>query len=261
MLLRLAAAVLLFASTAPAQGQTRTVTQLSYAAYAAGFHVLLLDAKADLGRAAYRVDLRFRTTGVFGFVFPAQFDSFAVGTWSEGLPAPQRYASWGVARGTDRRTVLDYPAGQPILREHIPEVDDERDPVPPGAERDSVDTLSAMAYLVRRVAETGACDGRSRLYDGHRVFEIVSRTVAREVLPQEDRSIYAGPALRCDFEGRQTAGYTRDQDDTERHRLHLSQAWLAPIVPGHPALPVRVMFETRFFGHATAYLTGAAPVR
>jgi len=40
--------------------------------------------------------------------------------------------------------------------------------------------------------------------------------------------------------------------------LHGS-AWLAPFLPGTPALPVRISFQTRWFGVATMYLTSAAP--
>ena len=34
-------------------------------------------------------------------------------------------------------------------------------------------------------------------------------------------------------------------------------AWMAPVLPGAPSLPVRIAFQTRWFGWATMYLTGA----
>ncbi len=261
MLLRLTAATLMFGFAVPAWGQPRMVTQLSYSVYAAGLNVIQVDAKVALAREDYRVDAKFRTAGMFGRFFPVEIDSLAEGGWAGLLPLPRRYASGGLSRGKVRRMVIDFPAGQPVLRELVPPDDDEHMPVPPGQERDAIDTLSAMAYLVRAVTSTGTCDGRTRLFDGRRVIEITGRTIGRESLPREDRSIFHGPAVRCDFEGRQLAGYVKSETDAERLRVHVSQAWLAEVTSGQPALPVRVVFETRFFGFATAYLTAATPVR
>jgi hypothetical protein len=36
-------------------------------------------------------------------------------------------------------------------------------------------------------------------------------------------------------------------------------AWLAPVVAGGPSLPVRMAFETRWFGDAIMYLTSIGP--
>ena len=261
MLLRLAAATLMFGFAMPAEAQPRAATQLSYGVYAAGLNVLLLDAKVALTKEDYRVDVKFRTAGMFGLFFPVELDSLAEGGWNGAAPLPRRYASGGLSRGKVRRTAIDFQAGQPVLRELVPPDDDEHLPVLPGEERDGIDTLSAMAYLVRSVTSTGGCDGRARLFDGRRVIDIIARTAGRETLQREDRSMFHGPAVRCDFEGRQLAGYVKSENDAERHRVHVSQAWLAEVVPGQPALPVRIVFETRFFGFATAYLTAATPAR
>ncbi len=261
MLLRLAVATLMFGFAMPALSQPPTVTQLSYGVYAAGLNVLRLDAKVALARDEYRVDAKFRTAGMFGALFPVEIDSLAEGGWDGLLPLPRRYASGGLSRGKVRRTAIDFQAGQPIVRELVPQDDDELMPVPPGQERDGIDTISAMAFLVRSVTATGGCDGRARLFDGRRVIDITARTVGRETLQREDRSIFRGSAIRCDFEGRQIAGYVKSENDAERMRVHVSQAWLAEVTPGQPVLPVRIVFETKFFGFATAYLTAAKPAR
>jgi hypothetical protein len=126
-------------------------------------------------------------------------------------------------------------------------------------QHDTLDTLSAMAYLVRAVTDTGKCDGTVRTFDGRRVFEIESRTAGEDILRPDFRSSFAGPTLRCDMKSRQLAGFQHDADEAELKKVLESQAWLAPILPGQPKLPVRVVFSTRFFGAATAYLTEATP--
>jgi hypothetical protein len=252
---------LLFLARA-AHGQE--ATQLNYAIYAAGLNVLMVDAKADLDRDGYRIDLSYRTSGLFGTLFPSHIDSFVQGRWNGLHPSPLRFASWGIARGKQRRIIIDYPQGQPVIRALIPPTEPDRDPVPPGMQRDTMDTLSAMAYLVRQVAQTGSCDGKVRIFDGRRVLETESTTAGSEALRPDYRSAFNGRALRCDMRGRQLAGFQHDADEAEIRRVHVSAAWLAVPRPGQPALPVRVVFETRFFGNATAYLTGFAattPVR
>ncbi len=266
MLLRLAVATLLLALTHPAVAQPaatpdKTGAQLSYAVYAAGLNVTNFEVKTAFSPAAYRINLSFSTAGMFSLFLPAHIDSFAQGTWSGTRPAPVRYASWGTVRGKLRRVTIDYRDTQPVLLELEPRDDGDHLPVPPGQEQGGIDTLSGLAFLVRQIADTGNCDGEARLFDGRRVMQVVSRTAGRETLSAEGRSSFAGPALHCVLSGHLLAGFQRDDDAAERNRLHISEAWLAPVVPGHPPVPVRIIFEARFFGHATAYLTEAAALK
>jgi Protein of unknown function (DUF3108) len=245
----------------PARADDFAPAHLAFSVYAAGLNVLDLQSDVNLGAQAYRVDLSLRTTGLFGALFHSDVKSFVQGDWNLGHPDPLRFASWGIVRGENRRTIIDYRAGQPVVTTLEPPVDEERDPVPPALQRDTVDTLSAMAMLVRTVATTGACDGHVTTFDGHRVLQITAHTAGVETLQSDGRSSFAGPALRCDFDGVQTGGFKHDVSQEELHRIHHSTAWLAHILPGSPALPVRVVFETDYFGHATAYLTAVTPMK
>jgi hypothetical protein len=120
-----------------------------------------------------------------------------------------------------------------------------------------VDALSAIAMLIRRVARTGRCEAEATTFDGRRAVDVAARTVGMEVLQPDGRSIFTGRALRCDFEGRLLAGFPRDGDQEELRRSRHGSAWLAQIAPGAPPIPVRIDFETRWFGPATMYLTEA----
>ena len=266
MLLRLAVATLILAASHPAGAQPAAVpdkagAQLAYGVYAAGLNVTNFEVKTAFSPEAYRINLSFSTAGMFSLFLPAHIDSFAQGTWVGLRPAPVRYASWGTVRGKLRRVTIDYQDGQPVLRELEPRDDGDHEAVAPGQERDGIDTLSGLAYLVRQVADSGTCDGAARLFDGRRVMQVVARTVGREILSAEGRSSFAGPALHCVLSGHLIAGFQHDDSEAERRRVHISEAWLAPVVPGHPPVPVRIIFEARFFGHATAYLTEAAALK
>lgn len=231
-------------------------TRVGYAAYAAGLNVLALQAAFAVGPEAYRVRLVLDTAGMFGMVVHSHSDSTANGTFSGERARPERFYSWGDTRGRRRVTQIDYPGGQPKLVQQVPPPnEEEREPVPPARTADTVDSLSAMALLIHMVASTGRCDGSVQLYDGQRLSELSAHTAGREVLEASSRSSFAGPALRCDFEGRQLAGFVRDADEAELKRVQHGSAWLAPVVPGGPVVPVRISFQTRWFGQATMYVT------
>ena len=250
---------LLLGSVVPAAAQEHLAARMTYAVYAAGLNVMVIDVRAFLSPEDYRVELGYHTTGLFGLLKPTRIDSFAQGRWVGERPAPVRFATWGTVGGAVRRTTLDYPNGHPVVTTLDPPDDGEHEAVP-AADRHGLDTLSAMADLVRQVARSGSCDGQLRLFDGRRVMDVTSHTVGMEQLAPDYRDAFSGPALRCDFAGRMLAGFPVDMGATGRARVHHSHAWLAQVVPGEPALPVRITFETRFFGEATAYLTQAEAV-
>ncbi len=254
-------ALLLLAPPLPAAAEAPEpgAIHLAYSVYAAGLNVLKLQSDVDINADHYRIDLSFRTAGLFGAVIHSEITSFAQGRWMGLQPAPLLFASWGQIRGDVRRTTIDYVGGQPRIRALEPAVEADRDPVPSGQQRDTIDTLSAMAMLVRQVNATGSCDGHATMFDGRRLSEITARTAGVETLEPVSRSSFAGPALRCEMTGHQLGGFQHDAGQAELQKPHYSTAWLAALVPGGQKLPVRVTFETRFFGHATAYVTEASP--
>ena len=227
---------------------------VTYVAYAAALPVLRLHASYAIGASAYEVKLAFDTAGVFGILLHAHVESTATGRLEDSRAVPERYSSAGSIRGRPHVIRMDYADGAPHIVELSPPADDEHEPVPVALQAGTIDSLSAMAELVSSVARTGRCDGSRRTFDGSRLSELSSRTVGEEVLEPTGRSSFSGRALRCDLEGRQIAGFPKDADRAAVARPLHGSAWFAAVSPGTPAVPVRIRFETRFFGAATAYL-------
>lgn len=225
-----------------------------YAAYSTGLNVLRLDAEVVLGPRDYRVRLTYRTAGTLRAFVQSDADTVAEGQFVGDRSAPRRFYSQGSLRGRPRATQIDYSGGQPQVRVLSPPNDDEREPVPVADQANTIDTLSAMAQLMRRVNGTGRCEGRSRTYDGRRLAELAARTAGQETLEPTSRSSFAGPALRCDIEGTQLGGFMLDGDRTAAQRPQRASAWFAAVAPGGPMIPVRLQFETRFVGSVTMYL-------
>lgn len=263
LLLAMTAALLSPAVAQPAAGQSVRGTaageaHADYQMYARGLRIAHLESGFDLGPRNYRMEVAYRTFGLVGFLFRGHQLSSVAGAWNGDNAAPGQYTGDGYWRGAVRRTILDYHNGRPSLREQTPSnADDEREEVPDAMLQGAIDTLSAMTELMRVASATGRCELSLRTYDGRRLTQLTARTVGYEELPATGRSVFSGRALRCDFSGQLLGGYRNSDGAVERGRARTSSAWLAQVVPGAPLLPVRIVFETPWFGDATMYLTAS----
>jgi hypothetical protein len=232
---------------------------VSYAAYAAGVHLADVEADLGIGPWSYQVNLAYQTTGMVGLFFSGHQFGMVSGTWDGLRASPLRFVSEGAWRGQDRQVDIEYQNGKPAIRKLVPPNDAEREPVPAALQANSIDTLSAFAELIKLVDATGRCENHVRTFDGRRAVEIEGHTAGDEALEPTSRSSFAGRALRCDFSGQMLAGFMSGDDRARDSKPLRGSAWLAPVSAGGPKLPVRMVFETRWFGEATMYLTGISP--
>jgi hypothetical protein len=263
--LRLAAgaAILLASGHAPAaaQGlapQDHVALATSYDFYALGFHTGKLDIAMHFDASGYRLDFDFRTAGLYGALFRGQNRTLVEGRWTAGGVMPLRYDSEGLWSGVPWITRITYAGGDPVVETLEPPREAERDPVPPEQTRATIDSASAMALLIRHMAETGRCSGEARLYDGRRLMVLTARDGGRETLAPSARSPFSGTTLRCDFEGKLIGGVMHDHDQT--HLTRHGTAWFAALPQSPIPLPIRLDFETAWVASATMYLESVAPL-
>ncbi len=229
--------------------------RLSYLLYGHGFHVLDVVVDLNVTPYGYSVRLNDHTTGFLGFMLHTNVTSTVTGRFKPGEPGvqPVRFESSGYSRGAQRDAVLVYVDGNPKV-EILTPPETRRDPVSTADARGSIDTLSAMADMVHQVRQTGRCDGKARVFDGLRLTQVSSHTVGQQTVPPDDRSPFGGSALRCDFESLEIGGFLHNADEAKMRQVQHGTAWVSVIVPGAPALPVRIMFETPQLGMATMFL-------
>lgn len=231
----------------------RTV-KLSYVLYGRGFHVLNVVVELRLTPQGYWVRLNDRTAGFLGFMLHTDVTSTVAGRFVPGGVQPVHFESSGYSRGAQRDTVLDYTDGNPAVRVLTP-TEPRRDPVDPTRTRGSIDTLSAMADMVHLIGEHGRCDGHALVFDGLRLSQVSSTTVGQQTVPPDDRSPYGGATLRCDFVSLEVGGVLHNEEEAKMRLPQHGSAWVSPIVPGAPPLPVRIKFEHPRLGLATMFLT------
>jgi len=230
---------------------------LHYQALSLGFVIMQMDASIRITERTYDVALTYHTAGFAGFLYPGRQSEQVSGVWEGDRAAPQRYLASGEWRGRPRHADIVYRGRQPDILELFPPDSGEREPVPPALQRGTDDTLSALVQLLAHVDRTGSCNTAARVFDGRRLSEIDASTVGLQSLGRAAGSIFAGTALRCDFVGRMLAGFLLSRPHTTPGRPRHGAAWFASLQPGGPALPVRMSFQTDWFGDVTMVLTAA----
>jgi Protein of unknown function (DUF3108) len=254
-----AAALALSALSPPAHAEP---VLARYDVRAGGVNVMRVEVLFDLSGPRYRVQTKARPVGV-GATFSGGGEQVSAteGSWRGADPVPRRHSSEGAWRGGRRAVQLDYAppsGGAPLLRVLEPPLEPEREPVPDALQRNTVDGLSAVAKLLRAVAQTGRCEGEAPVFDGRRRSDFRAWTEGLDDL--RGNGAFAGPALRCAFSGRLIAGRHATQDrDGGRSPPPPVVAWVAQPLPGRAAVPVLIEFPTRWFGTVRAVLASAEP--
>jgi opacity protein-like surface antigen len=169
------AATILGAALLTSTGASAQVAQvqLAYDTYAAGIEVMQMRAFFGLGPWNYHIDLDYHTTGLVGVFYSGRQTNTARGAWQDGQATPLEFFGEGVWRGHARRTLISYDHGLPQVKELQPPQESEREAVPAELQLHTVDTLSALAQLMRRVEHDHACETEVHTYDGRRVLDVV----------------------------------------------------------------------------------------
>jgi hypothetical protein len=248
----------LLVGTASAEPDSRRL-RAEYDVYTGGIDFLKVEAVMALGPTGYDLDVRYRTVGVIGFLYPGRQQTVVSGGWDRRDPAPTRFHANGRWGGRDYLTLMEYDQGLPTIRGLTPPPGEYREPVPTEQTHGTIDSLTAFIGLMARLARDDRCEAEARLFDGRRLSRITARSAGRETLERSTRSSYAGPAVRCDFEALVLAGFRLSDDAAFRAKPYVGSAWFArPIEAAHP-VPVRITFETRALGLARMYLKSIAP--
>ena len=253
--LRRAIAVPLLLAPLPLQAATTGGFSADYVGYSHGLTVLKLTGSLTLTPGGYSAEVTFHTAGLVGMMVHVDNDTHVQGAFDGNKAVPSLFAGTGRMRGTDRATRIEYTGGNPVVKILVPPVEHERSPIAPQDTLHTIDTLSAAALLVREVATTGHCDGSEKTFDGRRLSDLTAHTTGPELLPQTSRSIFSGQTLRCDFDGTQLGGFVNDENEDTLRKPRHGTAWLAPVLPNAPPVPVRVIFDNKILGQVTLYLT------
>lgn len=225
-----------------ADDDTKSSVDLHYAVFVHDFHVLDADGAYGLRPWGYGGSARLYTIGLASWFLTVNIAAHVEGRFENGKVLPIFYDSTGLSRGKQRHVHLTFDQNGPHVESLTPH-DDDRDPLPDAQLKNAVDILSGLGLLFHTLETTGKCRLSGNIFDGLRLTRIDSQGPFTDIIPDEHDNYYKGSAQRCDFTGRQIAGFVVHS----HHRDLLSapqpgQAWFQHI-GGIGIIPVRIDFH------------------
>ena len=219
--------------------------RLAYLAYLDEARILRLDVDLDLpsgtgGGDHYRLSVAASTIGLIGGLFPLQLSAGARGRAGESGLRPERFDA-STSYGENRQAVaLTYrPNGSVVIASEPPTLEARHARAARLGDR-TLDPASATVALVDRVARRGACGGRFAVFDGARRYDLIASPAGTGEVAPHGVSVYSGPALRCSVAVELIDGFA-ERDRRSGVYPQVTDLWLAPVLDGAPALPVRLI--------------------
>ena len=182
---------------------------LDYKIYIGGLEALAATVTIDSDPSRYEVRIDAQTAGMIAKMFPWIVKIQSTGNMAGDHLQPLQHEQTTNFQGKDRSVILDYDGHGGFLdRRVVPDAhEDERDQVPPELTRNTLDIASAILAGLKKVDQTGSCDGRVPVFDGRRRFDLVYSDDGHEHLDGSDVAVYQGDALRCAIRVEPVAGF------------------------------------------------------
>lgn len=251
--------VLVPAAVAHADGGTPPPRQLSlhYEVYAGGMNAMNVGFDAALAETRYEMRMRLATQGFAGRLFDWRMTAESQGKLRGGEVVPVRAGGDSVWRGNVRSTRLSYgPKGTIHVSTVPPDDEDERIPVPPALRQGTRDLAGAIFSTLLGMDETGSCDGRERVFDAHRRYDLIFEKIGTDTLRSSAYSPYGGPAVMCRVTVELIAGGRKGGGDRRVSTANFATVWIARVFEDAPPVPVRMDYEL-VLGTMRAHLSAA----
>jgi len=210
--------------------------RLEYEVWAGGVRVLEAEIVMRVADGRYRMELDAELVGPPSWVEEYSLKAFSQGVLGETGPEPEIYRQESDQGDKERWMQLAYADGFPEAEANF-NLERKRQPVDDAMKQDSVDPLTGLLSLVLQVAGAGSCQGLVPVFDGRRRFDVVLTDQGESELPRSRYNAYEGPAQRCAVALKPIAGYRTSGNEQFPNDVVLQGA---EIVPGLPALPVRL---------------------
>jgi hypothetical protein len=191
---------------------------------------------AAAAESPYQADIVGRAGGYVGQVYDWSFTARSSGIARGPRLNPKSFAGENLSAFDNRPVAIAYSKdGVPNRRFDPPRPDDANLQPRPAQAKGTLDPASAVLSLIRTAATTGSCDASAQVYDGRRRFDLITHAQGEELVQALPRSLYGGPAQRCDLQIKQF-------DDSQERLPNQGTAWVAEVAGA--TIPVRVELTT-----------------
>ena len=224
--------------------------QVALTLYAGGISFGKMDLDATLKGADYRAVSNFQTSGVVNAFWQSEIQATSSGHIAPKRLEPGLYDSFDINRtGKKQEVSLTYQNGAPRLYAD-PIYNTTGYEVAPDAQKNTMDPLSAVTFIVSGIAADGGnpCALTAPVFDGRRLYNIEMSKV-KDTDIKMDNGLYAGKASLCQIKYRAIAGM-KPRVLKANESFPVINAWVVNFpsnVPGRTfAVPVRVWADTKY---------------
>lgn len=229
---------------------------LTYDLWQGGFNALVLETEIKNNGTGYRAEFEAHTNGLVGFFYPYSVEARSSGLASDPFLEPQSFRTDSVKSGKKRRQEIVYrDDGSLDVRHDPPREFKKRERVPKALMLGTVDPISAVYSVLATVERLGSCEANVPVFDGRRRYDVQVSQGGQVDLAPSKYGIYSGPTTLCHVSVQRLAGFK-----TKKSASHLPvtlDVWLAPIIEGAPAVPVR-MEGVNSLGHMVVHLASTS---
>jgi hypothetical protein len=225
--------LLLTALLGPRVVSAQPDTILDYEVRYGPLQIMAMRTTTHVDDATYRTSTEVRTVGIAALLFPWQASSSTNGVRAADSMHPQHFRSTGEYRGERRVSEVDYDgSGTVSTRLDPPPEADDRDPVDPALQRETIDPLTAGVAAVM-----SGCRGTFPVFDGRRRYDLVLSDLGDADTPRSRHTVYTGRARHCRVSIQALGGFRRSAPYLDERPSQID-AWVASPQPGMVAVPV-----------------------
>jgi hypothetical protein len=224
--------------------------QLGMTMYAGGISFGKMDMDTTLRGSDYHSVSNFQTSGVVNAFWQSEIQATSSGKIGAKTLQPGLYDSFDINRtGKKQEVSLTYENGSPRLYAD-PIYSTTGYEVTPEAQKNTMDPLSAVTFIVSGVAAEGGnpCALTAPVFDGRRLYTI-EMSKLKDTDIKMDNGLYAGKASLCQIKYRAIAGM-KPRVLKANESFPTINAWVVNFPSGVPgrtfAVPVRVWADTQY---------------
>ena len=236
-------------------GEARSKTIVAeYTFYFGGFTILQATTIIELKRKSYKVVSRSETDGLLNLFFEWSGQATSKGNFLEWRSVPILHQNIGKRAGNVRMTVLSYESSGKLISSDIQPPPDlsEVFPLPRSLVKETIDPLTAIVQMNRRLERGMGCNATFPVFDGRRRYDLTLVDRGETTFKQTPFSIFQGKANVCTINVNMLGGHKREKSKyaaTSGEKL----VYVARPLKGGPILPVGLTVETAL-GTLTGHL-------
>ena len=221
--------------------------QADYIVYFGGFNILNAATKIELNSEGYRIETKSATDGILDLFFEWKGQATSAGRFLNHQPIPLIHSNFGKRNDDIRKTILSYnPEGKITSSTVRPAPDfSEVFPLPINAEYETVDPLTVIVALNRRLEKGLDCNANFPVFDGRRRYDLTLEDRGQTILMKNPFSIFSGSARVCKIDLHMIGGHRREKSKYSSSAKEKLVFVARPVKRG-PLIPVGLTIETAF---------------